>query len=179
MLITTRPSRYLDDRMVGPVVAFNSNGFRQAEADAVSIAGCLAVRINYKSANCSIEIASSLLATTTALGLFMNDREMPFIPFGKEHRFAQEAARLAGFTEQSAMLQLRLRQWQYLSAPAGALVPDLTSPLPLAEKVLLGIEEGQIDVPLFKLKWARQQLIKWQQQGVEFPDRLGDPNFLN
>jgi hypothetical protein len=115
----------------------------------------------------------------SVLGLFMNERELPFIPFGKEHRFAQDAARLMGFSELSATLQLRLRQWKYTLPPAGALVPDVTSALPFVERVLRDVEEGVTDVSLFRQRWAIKQMQDWQAQGVDYPDALGAPNFLN
>jgi len=179
MLITTRPPRYPDNRFVGPVAAFDFNGACLAEADAISVAGCLAIRIMHMSAACSLEVGCSLLAVTSSLALFMNERELPFVPFGKEHRFAQDAARLIGFTDQTATLRLRMRQWDYQQAPAGAIVPDLTSPLPLARRTLRDINEGIVDVPLFKQRWAKSQLHSWQEQGVDFPDRLGAPDLFN
>jgi hypothetical protein len=180
MLYTALPTRTSDERLVGPIVAFSDEGTRLAVADAISVGNCMALRISYKSSLFTLNDGCSLIALTAAVGVIIHQGELPFIPFGKEHRFTREAGAMIGFSELVATTYLRLHQFaEYEMPPAGGLVPDLTSPLPFAGQALKVIREDSTDIVLLRQRWAIAYLEGLERDGIPVLDYPSSPRFLH
>ncbi len=109
-------------------------------------------------------------ATTCVMSLLRSDG-LVFVPKGPEYDREQELATLAGFTDLTVSLFMRLRLWGYDATLSGDRVLDPMSPIHAAEIVLDAMDGGKIEIPSLKDPLIRKIVETMAREGIPPQDR--------